>query len=107
MTPENWPTCTSLMLKLPEISLFCFFQSKEIRDWVKEYEEFLKAKERSECNPTLEKPKPWLCLPSLFKVFGKILISNLYLQLYELVRIVATLSVTFASCERAHKRVKK
>ena len=89
-----------------ENQFILFSKSNEIRDWIKEYEEFVKTKERSECDSTLEKPKPWLCLPSLLKVFGKNLISNLYPQLFELVKIVATLPATVASCERAHSKVK-
>lgn len=92
--------------EIVENQFILFSKSKEIRDWVKQYEKFVKAKERSERDPTLEKPKPWLCLPSLLKVFGKNLISNLYPQLFELVKIVATLPATVASCERAHSKVK-
>jgi hypothetical protein len=89
-----------------ENQFILFSKSNEIRDWINEYEEFVKTKQRSECDSSLEKRTPWLCLPSLLKVFGKNLISNLHPELYELVKIVATLPATVASCEQAHSKVK-
>ena len=44
--------------------------------------------------------------PTLLKVFGKNSLNNLYPNIFEVVRIVATLPVTVASCERAHSKVK-
>ena len=41
-----------------------------------------------------------------FKVFAENLISNLYPDLFDVVKIIATLPVTVASCERAHSKVK-
>ena len=81
-------------------------KSSEIEDWKKEYEEFLKTKEEAERESWVKKTESWLCLPTLLKVFGKHLMSSLYPQLFELVKIVATLPATVGSCERAHSKVK-
>ena len=47
-----------------------------------------------------------VCLPTFLKVFGENLISNLYPDLFDVVKIIATLPATVASCERAHSKVK-
>ena len=43
---------------------------------------------------------------ALLKLFGKNQLNHLYPKLYDLIRIVATLPVTVASCEWAHSKVK-
>ena len=45
-------------------------------------------------------------MPSLFNVFSKNDINNLYADLLRVITIVATLPVTVASCERTHNKVK-
>jgi hypothetical protein len=48
----------------------------------------------------------WICLPSLLEVFSKDDLHHLYPDLFEVIKIVATLPVTVASCERTHSKVK-
>ena len=83
-----------------------FSKSREIKVWKEKYEEFLKMKEKANNDPLTKTPETWLCLPTLLKVFGENSISNLYPDLFEVVKIVATLPATVASCERAHSEVK-
>ena len=83
-----------------------FSKSREIKVWKEKYEEFLKMKEKANNDPLTKAPETWLCLPTLLKVFGENSISNLYPDLFEVVKIVATLPATVASCERAHSKVK-
>ena len=81
-------------------------KSNEIAVWKKEYFDYSKEKERADKEKAGKKPQTWLCLPTLLKVFGKNSLNNLYPNIFEVVRIVATLPVTVASCERAHSKVK-
>ena len=67
---------------------------------------FLKMKEIADNDPSTKAPETWLCLLTLLKVFGEKLISNLYPDLFDVVKIIATLPATVASCERAHNKVK-
>ena len=83
-----------------------FSKSREIKVWKQKYEEFLKMKEIADNDPSTKAPETWLCLPTLSKVFGENLISNLYPDLFDVVKIIATLPATVASCERAHSKVK-
>ena len=83
-----------------------FSKSREIKVWKEKYEDFLKMKEKANNDPLTKAPETWLCLPTLLKVFGENSISNLYPDLFEVVKIVATLPATVASCERAHSKVK-
>ena len=46
-----------------------------------------------------------VCVPTFLKVFGENLISNLYPDLFDVVKIIATLPATVAFCERAHSKV--
>ena len=66
----------------------------------------MKSKEIASRESSARKPECWLCLPTLLKLFGKNKLNCLYPELYDLVRIVATLPVSVASCERVHSRVK-
>ena len=52
------------------------------------------------------KCRPWICLPSLLEVFSKDDLDRLYPDLFKVIKIVATLPVTVASCERTHSKVK-
>ena len=81
-------------------------KSNEIAVWKTEYFDYIKEKERAEKEKVAKKPQAWLCLPKLLKVFGKNSLHNLYPNIFEVVRIIATLPVTVASCERAHSKVK-
>ena len=63
-------------------------------------------KEIADNDPSTKAPETWLCLPTLLKAFGENLISNLYPNLFDVVKIIATLPATVASCERAHSKVK-
>ena len=81
-------------------------KSSEVAAWKKEYEEWMRSKEIASRKSSARKPERWLCLPTLLKLFGKNELNRLYPELYDLVRIVATLPVTVASCERAHSKVK-
>ena len=81
-------------------------KSSEVATWKKEYEEWMRSKEIASRESSARKPERWLCLPTLLKLFGKNELNRLYPELYDLVRIVATLPVTVASCERAHSKVK-
>ena len=83
-----------------------FSKSREIKVWKEKYEDFLKMKEKANNDPLTKAPETWLCLPTLLKVFGENSISNLYPDLFEVVKIVATLPATVASCERALSKVK-
>lgn len=83
-----------------------FSKSSEIDSWKKEYQEWMKLKEKALGESSAKKPETWLCLPTLLKVFSKNHLDKLYPELYELVKVVATLPVTVASCERAHSKVK-
>ena len=81
--------------------------SHAIKCWKDTYEEFLKMKEKAEHEASAKTTTSWLCLPTLLKVFGENSMSDMYPDLYELVRIVATLPATVASCdEQAHSKVK-
>ena len=73
-----------------------FSKSREIKVWKEKYEDFLKMKEKANNDPLTKAPE----------VFGENSISNLYPDLFEVVKIVATLPATVASCERAHSKVK-
>ena len=81
-------------------------KSREIKVWKQKYEEFLKMKEKADHDPLTKAPETWLCLPTLLKVFVENLMSNLYPELFDVVKIVATLPATVATCERAHSKVK-
>ena len=81
-------------------------KSNEISVWKTEYFDYIKEKERAEKEKVAKKPQAWLCLPKLLKVFGKNSLHNLYPNIFEVVRIIATLPVTVASCERVHSKVK-
>ena len=83
-----------------------FSKSREIKVWKQKYEEFLKVKEKADNDSLTKTPETWLCLPTLLKVFGENLISNRYPDLFDVIKIVATLPSTVASCERAHSKVK-
>ena len=83
-----------------------FSKSTEVELWKKEYGDYLKEKERAEKDKAIQMPKTWLCLPTLLKIFGKNGLSYLFPDLFEVVKIIATLPVTVASCERAHSKVK-
>ena len=63
----------------------------------------MKEKERAKND---KMPQIWLCLPTLLKIFGKNRLSNPLPDLFEVVKITATLPVTVESCERAHSKVK-
>ena len=60
-------------------------------------------KERKEKGSKRKFP-PWICLPSLLGVFSKDDLHRLYPDLFEVIKIVTTLPVTVASCERAHSK---
>eukprot|EP00794_Sanderia_malayensis_P009282 gene9282-10262_t len=83
-----------------------FSKSTEVALWKKEYGDYLKEKERAEKDKSIQMPQTWLCLPTLLKIFAKNGLSNLFPDLFEVVKIIATLPATVASCERAHSKVK-
>ena len=83
-----------------------FSKSHEIEVWKQKYEQFLKMKEIANNDPSTKAPETWLCLPTLLKVFGENLISNLYPDLFDMVKMIATLPATVAFCERAQSQVK-
>ena len=83
-----------------------FSKSTEVELWKKEYGDYLKDKERAEKDKAIQMPQKWLCFPSLLKIFAKNGLSNPFPELFEVVKIIATLPVTVASCERAHSKVK-
>ena len=86
-----------------------FSKSKQCKDWKIAYEHHIS--EEKEMADNLDKgPKtkcrPWICLPSLLEVFSKDDLHRLYPDLFKVIKIVATLPVTVASCERTHSKVK-
>ena len=83
-----------------------FSKSNEVKLWKKEYEDYLKERERAEKDKAIQMPQKWLCFPTLLNIFAKNGLSNLFPDLFEVVKIIATLPVTVASCERAHSKVK-
>ena len=74
-------------------------KSSEVAAWKKEYEQWMRSKEIASCESSARKPERLLCLPTLLKLFGKNELNHLYPELYDVVKIVATLSLTVASCE--------
>ena len=77
-----------------------FSNSREIKVWKQKYQEFLKMKGKADNDPLTKAPETWLCLPTLLKVFGENLISNLYPELFDVVEIVTTLPATVATCKQ-------
>ena len=59
-----------------------------------------------EDNGSKTKCQPWICLLSLLDVFSKDDLHRLYQDLFKVVKIVATLTGTVASCKRTHSKVK-
>ena len=83
-----------------------FSKSKQCNDWKIAYEHHIsEEKERKEKGSKKKFPS-WICLPSLLEVFSKADLHHLYPDLFEVIKIVATLPVTVASCERTHSKVK-
>ena len=81
-------------------------KSNEVASWKKEYFDYVKEKETAENNQITKKPQAWLCLPTLLNVFKTNSLHNLYPNIFNVVKVVATLPVTVASCERAHSKIK-
>ena len=76
--------------------------SEDISMWKEEFwQHVAKNAEKNVANQ-----KPWPCLPTLLQVFSKNDLHNLYPELFEVVRVVATLPVTVASCDRTHSKIK-
>ena len=104
--PNNSPSSMGINPDVVVNQFVLFSKSRGIKVWKQKYEEFLKMKEIANNDPSTKEPETWLCLPTLLKVFAENLISNLYPDLFDVVKIIATLPVTVASCERAHSKVK-
>lgn len=85
-----------------------FSKSNQCDGWKNAYEKHKnEVKERKEKGSNEKSAiTPWVCLPSLLDVFRKDDLHHLYPDLFEVVKIVATLPVTVASCERTHSKVK-
>ncbi|XP_028416041.1 uncharacterized protein LOC114539612 [Dendronephthya gigantea] len=85
-----------------------FSKSKQCDDWKNAYKKHKnQVKERKEKGLNENSPvTPWVCLPSLLDVFSDDDLHHLYPDLFEVIKIVATLPVTVASCERTHSKVK-
>ena len=69
-----------------------------------EYSEHVKKKSKND-NSTNTLPA-WFCLPTLLQVLKKNSLHDLYQNVYEIIKIVTSLPVTVASCERAYSKVK-
>jgi hypothetical protein len=74
-----------------------FSKSCEIKVWKEKYEKFLKMKEKANNDPLTKAPKT---LPTLLKVFGENSISNLYPDLYEVVK-----NCRYSSCNSCFLRM--
>ena len=86
-----------------------FSKSKQCKDWKIAYEHHISEEKEMEDNldkGPKTKCRPWICLPSLLEVFSKDDLHRLYPDLFKVIKIVATLPVTVASCERTHSKVK-
>ena len=67
---------------------------------------YLKEKERAEEDKAIQMPQTWLCIPILLKILPTNGLSNLFSDLFKVVKIIATFPVTVASCERENSKVK-
>ena len=86
-----------------------FSKSKQCKDWKIAYEHHISKEKEMEDNldkGPKTKCRPWICLPSSLEVFSKDDLHRLYPDLFKVIKIVATLPVTVALCERTHSKVK-
>jgi hypothetical protein len=83
-----------------------FSNSKKCNDWKIAYEKYLSEEKEAKEKGSKTKSPTWTCLPTLLEVFSKDDLHQLYPHLFEIIKIVATLPVTVASCERTHSKVK-
>ena len=99
---EKITNCYGINGKQVENQFTLLSNSADISVWKKEYRQHVaKNAEKNVANQ-----KPWSCLPTLLQVFSKNDLHILYPEFFDVVRVVATLPVTVASCERTHSKIK-
>ena len=107
---KKLPSSTSLAVIVLANNFYYFRNPSNVRIGTEiAYEHHISEEKEMEDNldkGPKTKCRPWICLPSLLEVFSKDDLHRLYPDLFKVIRIVVTLPVTVASCERTYSKVK-